>query len=200
LHLDNAYKHVDPRHLAVLQGLDAHQVPHSKRTLIEHLAGTHDLLRQWGNDDAVCCAGLFHSVYGTRVFAAQCADFSRRDEIRAVIGERAEALAYLFCVADRDTFFAAGRSSRPVIRDAVNQVDVPVTLQTLSALLEIEAANLVEHMPRRGGSTLRAMRWYRQAFADCRKLISAAAAAAMNDSLDRFNGEVKSQSASVSAG
>jgi hypothetical protein len=153
----------------------------------------YDLLREWGNDDAVCCAGLFHSVYGTRVFAAQCADFSRRDEIREVIGERAEALAYLFCVADRDTFFAAARSSRPVVRDAVSQVDVPVTLQILSALLEIEAANLVEHMPHRGGSTLRAMRWYRQAFADCRNLISAAAAAAVNDSLDRFNGEVETQ-------
>jgi len=195
LHLDNAYTHVDPRHLAVLQGLDAHQIPHSRRTLIEHLAGTHNLLREWGNDDAVCCAGLFHSVYGTRVFAAQCADFSKRDEICAVIGERAEALAYLFCVADRDTFFAAARSTRPVIRDAVNQMDVPVTRQVLSPLLEIEAANLVEHMPHRGGSTLRAMRWYRQAFADCRKLISAAAAAAMNDSLDRYNGEVKKQSA-----
>jgi hypothetical protein len=195
LPLDTAYKHVDPRHLALLQRLDAHRVPHSKRTLIEHLVGTHDLLREWGNDDAVCCAGLFHSIYGTRVFAAQCADFSSRDEIRAVIGDQAEALAYLFCVADRDAFFAAARSSRPVIRDAVNQPDVPVTRQALSALLEVEAANLVEHMPHRGRSTLRAMRWYREAFADCRSLISAAAAAAMNESLDRFNGEVERQSA-----
>ncbi len=196
MQLDNAYKHVDPRHLALLQGLDAHRVPHSKRTLIEHLVGTHELLRKWGDEEAVRCAGLFHSIYGTRVFAAQCADFSSRDEIRAVIGERAEALAYLFCVADRDTFFAAARSNRPVIRDAMNQADMPITRQALSALLEIEAANLVEHMPHRGRSTLRAMRWYREAFADCRSLISAAAAAAMNESLDRYSGEAETRSVS----
>ena len=34
----------------------------------EHLTGVQSVLRQWGAEEAVCDAGLFHSIYGTEGF------------------------------------------------------------------------------------------------------------------------------------
>ncbi len=36
-----------------------------------HLRGVQAVLRSWGSDEAVCDAGLFHSVYGTEGFQVQ---------------------------------------------------------------------------------------------------------------------------------
>lgn len=187
--MDEFYQQLDAPVAGLLRDLGAHLVPHSRRTLAEHLVGTYDLLQRWGNDDAVCLAGLCHSIYGTRVFNIQCADFSSRKMIQGVIGPRAEELAYLFCVADRDGFFAAARSERPVIHDAVSDTDVRIDRGTLASLLEIEAANIVEHLPRRGRSTRRDMRWYKNAFRACSTLISASALAAIEASLDSHTSE-----------
>ena len=41
------------------------QVPHVAKTLFEHLQGTYELLREWGNPPDVCHAGLCHALYGT---------------------------------------------------------------------------------------------------------------------------------------
>lgn len=184
------YRGIEPRLARLLRGLDADRIPHSKRSLAEHLVGTHHLLRSWGNDDAVCRAGLFHSIYGTRVFDFPCANFDGRGMVRNVIGARAESLAYLFCVADRDSFFGAARSTPHVIRDAVGNTDRTVTHRELASLLEIEAANIVEHLPRRSRETRREMRRYRSAFAHCRKFLSPDAAAAVIDALDTYTAAV----------
>ena len=45
-------------------------------------------------------AGLFHSIYGTAVFHHQT---MIEDVIQSVIGEKAEHLAYLFCILGRET-------------------------------------------------------------------------------------------------
>lgn len=177
---------IDPRLAGLLQNLNAHRVPHSRRSLAEHLVGTYDLLRRWGNDEAVCRAGLFHSIYGTRVFEFQCADFASRKMVRDIIGTPAESLAYLFCIADRDSFFSGTRKTPHVIRDAVGNSDLTVTRGELASLLEIEAANLVEQLPRRSRETRRDMRRYRNAFAVCRGFVSRQAADAVADALDVY--------------
>ncbi len=92
---------MNARHMALLEQLGAHVTSHSRRTLLDHLQGTHDLLAQWGNEPEICIAGLFHSVYGTYAFNKRSADMSMRDEIRDVIGTQAERMVYLFCVTDR---------------------------------------------------------------------------------------------------
>lgn len=183
---------VEPRLAGLLQSLDAHRVLHSKRTLAEHLVGTYELLRSWGNDEVVCRAGLFHSIYGTRVFKIRCADFSSRKMVRDVIGAPAEFLAYLFCIADRDSFFSGARTTPHVIRDAVGNTDLAVTRRVLASLLEIEAANIVEHLPRRGRETRRNMRWFRNAFAGCRGFISPDAADAIARALETCTADVQS--------
>ena len=71
----------------------------------EHLRGVEAVVRSWVPDDeALCLAGLFHSIYGTEGFQGFCLPFSERPKIRKIIGERAERLAWLFCCVDRASF------------------------------------------------------------------------------------------------
>ncbi len=114
---------------AFLISLDANKTPHSGRTLYEHLKGVHDLLRDWDNEDHVCLAGLFHSIYGTNTFKHQ--SMSDRGALIRMIGVRAELLVHYFATKDRPFF------------NSIEDKDVRRNL------LEIEAANLLEQ----GGNT-----------------------------------------------
>ena len=99
---------MEPREFLAAIGTDA--VPHGSRiapdgassgTFLDHLTGTEDQLRAWGCDEAICCAGLFHSVFGTEGFQGFTLPLSERAAVRDVIGARAEHVAYLNCVMDR---------------------------------------------------------------------------------------------------
>ena len=57
---------IDQNHLDLLLELNTDDSQHSGGALIDHLRGTHDFLHEWGNEQAVCLAGLFHSIYGTQ--------------------------------------------------------------------------------------------------------------------------------------
>lgn len=67
----------------------------------DHLKGVQSVLRAWGADEAIATAGLFHSIYGTEGFQGYKLPFSRRPDIRKLIGSKAERLAWIFCVVDR---------------------------------------------------------------------------------------------------
>ena len=170
---------MNPRHVALLEELDAHVTSHSRRTLLAHLQGTHDLLKEWGNEPDVCVAGLFHSVYGTYVFDKQCADLSKREQIRDVIGPDAERLVHLFCVTDRRCFYEHLGESRFYLRDIVDDCDLELDQDTLAALIEIEVANILEQIPRRSRKKARyAAEWYGDAFSRSRDTLSPLAARA----------------------
>lgn len=121
------------------------RVGHSGRTLYDHLLGTYRLLRQWGAPDDVCFAGLFHSVYGTNAFkhcSMDAGNSNHRGALRAIIGQRAERLAYLFCTCDRPR---ALLDAYEQFRHTGAQMVIPGCLaEELKDLLEIEAANLLE--------------------------------------------------------
>lgn len=173
---------MNPRHIALLESLDAHVTSHSRGTLLEHLKGTHDLLAAWGNEPDVCVAGLFHSIYGTYVFDKQSADLGMRDTIRAGIGADAERLVHLFCVTDRRRFYDHLGEARPVLRDIVEDSHIPVDRDTLAALIEIEAANVVDQVPRRSRKkALAAASFYGPAFARSVDYISRGAARAAEE-------------------
>jgi hypothetical protein len=123
-----------------------HAGSHTGRSLLSHLRGTQALLRSWGNPPSVCLGGLFHSVYGTQSYI-QSISYSRRQSIRQIIGPRAELLAYLFCIADRRTFFDESIKSRPSVHDRLTRRTIPVSPKVMRALAEIEAANYVEFLP-----------------------------------------------------
>jgi hypothetical protein len=121
-------------------------VAHSQRgDLFTHLCKTHDLLESWGNPPSVCLAGLFHSIYGTWHVSHRAVPFDRRDTVRVLIGEEAEALAYIFCVAERPKDFLECLDRRDVeIKDHQAGEMMALSRQTLDRLLEIEAANILE--------------------------------------------------------
>ncbi len=139
---------VESRHLDLLRAFGAARREHSGRFLLDHLVGTHAILREWQAPDEVCLAGLFHSVYGTEIYEVQSADLGERGRVAAAIGARAEELAYLFCVTAREGLFEAVGQSEPVLYDRVHDAPLPVSHATLGALLEIEAANTLEQAQR----------------------------------------------------
>ena len=82
----------------------ANGVEHSDKTYLAHAAGVYRDLQRWECDEDLCRAGLFHSIYGTEPFHWFRLPLNRRDEVRDLIGVRAERLAYLNCAMTRETF------------------------------------------------------------------------------------------------
>ena len=132
---------------AFLQEQGANRTRHSGRTLYKHLVGTHDLLREWGCDEDVCVAGLYHSIYGTQRFRHSSWPLGHRDTIRSLIGRGSEYLVYLFCVINRPKVLVNGKQEDDgslVTHDFHTKRNIWISRYTLKDLREIEAANLLE--------------------------------------------------------
>lgn len=140
---DKAWEKIRSGFCTQLVALDAHQCPHSGRTLIQHLVGTFDLLRSWKSPVHVCAAGMFHSIYGTNAFKASMLVVEDRDRVRTVIGENAERLVFLFCVAQRPRAFIECVDDLKII-DRFTGREHAVSARELQNLLSIECANLIE--------------------------------------------------------
>ncbi len=110
---------------------------------LAHLGGVRSLLHEWGARPQLCDAGLFHSVYGTEYFDAGITGVSR-DEVRAVIGDEAEAVAWLWCTVRRDTIDAV--TCTAVDRFSGEPIDV--TAQQVVDLAELWVADMVEQVER----------------------------------------------------
>ncbi len=111
------------------------------RDLYDHLAATHDLLRDWGSSDRVCFAGLFHTVYNF----PQRINLSERPTVKALIGRDAEYLVYLLSVIDRPRVFLDGEAMfLRHLWDRHNCQTLTVPPQVRNELAEIEAASLLE--------------------------------------------------------
>ena len=122
--------------------------PHTGRSLRDHLIGTFELLKAWGNDHDVCFAGLFHSIYGTEVYIHRSAELGDRDTIRRAIGDHAEELAYLFCACDRRSMLSnVDRADAFMLQDRFTNQEVCLDRGTLAALVEIAFANELEQLP-----------------------------------------------------
>jgi len=87
-----------------IRAVGADDVEHSQRTYLAHAIGVHNDMKRWGCDDELCRAGMFHSIYGTELFQRFTLPLERRDDVRELIGERAEWFAYLNCAMDREQF------------------------------------------------------------------------------------------------
>ena len=72
------------------------------RSLLHHLVGVSLMLSEGEASDALCIAGLFHSIYGTSVFRPKMISMDDRDKIKALIGIEAENLVYQFCILPKD--------------------------------------------------------------------------------------------------
>ena len=72
------------------------------RSLLHHLVGVSLILSERECSDALCIAGLFHSIYGTSVFRPKMISMDDRDKIKSLIGVEAENLVYQFCILPKD--------------------------------------------------------------------------------------------------
>jgi hypothetical protein len=133
-----------------LNGLSTERVAHTEGTLLGHLIKVYRDLRTWGCDEPICRAGMFHSIYGTEKFQKFTLPLSRRDEVRQLIGERAERLAFVNCVMDRASFDrAAEQSAGPYrILDRLTQSQIELSDDDFEDLCRVHLCDWLEQVPR----------------------------------------------------
>src|SRR5207244_2745864 len=116
---------------------------------LAHAIGVYRDLEAWGCDADICRAGMFHSIYGTERFQLFTLPLDRRPDLQALIGDRAERLAYLHCAMDR-TFFDQNlkRENSCRFRDRFANVELELTPQDYHDLCVIQLCDWLEQVPR----------------------------------------------------
>lgn len=133
-----------------LLGLGIKDMPHTGKTYLGHLVAVHRLMEDHGCARDACRAALFHSIYGTEEFQRFQLPLERREEIRALIGERAERLAYLNCAMDRASFDRALALTAPPypMRDRFTGIEVLLTQEDFDDLCRVHLYDWLEQVPR----------------------------------------------------
>lgn len=132
-----------------LLGLGTNDVAHTGKGFLAHLIGVYKDLESWGCERDVCRAGLFHSIYGTERFQKFCLPIERRAEVRELIGERAERLAYLNCAMDRAPFDAGAVNGNSThYRDRLTGEEQELSQQDYDDLCTIHVCDWLEQVPR----------------------------------------------------
>ena len=143
---DPLYKHMT----AFLLGQGIEEMEHTGKTYLGHLIAVHRMMEEQACSTDACRAGLFHSIYGTEAFQRFQLPVARRHEVRDLIGERAERLAYLNCAMDRASFDAAlqrGRPPYPVL-DRLTGEEVPLDTEDFDDLCRVHLYDWLEQAPR----------------------------------------------------
>ena len=128
----------------------AHAMEHSGRSFLEHLLGTWRILTRWKMPAAVCRAGLLHSAYSTVYYPYGLYSLRQRGQVRALIGQRAEALVFHFCSMKRDEIWPMMYRRQQTLTPMFYRSRHPghdrvrLTRQTAGRLLLIECANIAE--------------------------------------------------------
>ena len=133
-----------------LVALGIEHVPHTKKTYLGHLVAVYHLMQEHGCSEDACRAGMFHSLYDTERFQGFKLPLERRAEIRELIGERAERLAYLNCAMYRPSFDAALEQEQPPYRftDRITGEAVVLDQADFDDLCRIHLYDWLEQVPR----------------------------------------------------
>jgi hypothetical protein len=93
---------------------------------------------------------MFHSIYGTERFRGFTLPLARRNEVRALIGERAEHLAYLNCAMDRASFDRALEHTGEPYRivDRITGEEVALSRRDFDDLCGVHLFDWLEQVPR----------------------------------------------------
>ena len=99
-----------------------------------------------GCTEELCRAGMFHSIYGTELFQRFKLPLERRTDVHALIGERAERLAYLNCAMDRASLDRAlEQGSEPYcILDRLTGQEVSLTRADFDDLCRVHLYDWLE--------------------------------------------------------
>jgi len=143
-----------------LVSLGTETVPHTGTYFLSHLIGVYRDLKEWGCPEHLYIAGLFHSIYGTEAFQRFSLPVDKRDEVRALIGERAERLTYINCALTReslDASLAAGGPAR--LWDRFLDAPLEVTDEEFTELITMHLCDRLEQVERSGTWHLRRPAW-----------------------------------------
>jgi len=133
-----------------LVGMGVAEIPHTNKSYLGHLIAVYRYLESQGSGTDVCRAGMFHSIYGTELFQGFTLPLERRGEVRALIGERAERLAYLNCAMDRASFDKAVELDTEPYRftDRITGEEVAVTRDDFNGLCQVHLFDFLEQVAR----------------------------------------------------
>lgn len=81
--------------------MGAADIGHTEKTYLAHNISVYNDMKTWGCSEEMCRAGLFHSIYGTQGFQGFTLPLERQDELRELIGDHAEKIAFLNCFMNR---------------------------------------------------------------------------------------------------
>lgn len=140
----------------------AETVDHPGGTLYAHLGRVHDRLGALGHDTDVQLAGLAHAAYGTDGFDLVLLSVADRAVLRELVGERAEALVYLYGACDRSRSWQALPQTRQVWDrfTGVCRDLAPEQMRPFTDLTIVNELDVVERDPgiaERHGGRLRAL-------------------------------------------
>jgi hypothetical protein len=143
-------KHESKRLTDFLVGMGVEKIDHTGKNYLSHLIGVYKLMQSKGCTEEICRAGMFHSVYGTERFQGFTLPLERRPEVVALIGERAERLAYMNCAMDRASFDRAfAQEAGPYrVLDRITKQEVEMSLEDLEDLGRIHFYDFMEQLPR----------------------------------------------------
>jgi len=136
-----------------LRSLGTDEIDHTGHDFLTHLRAVHDLLAGHDSGDELAAAGLFHSIYGTEKFQDFCLPLDQRQQVRDLIGERAERIAWLNCIMDRSTFDAAVSAALAgehhlAICDRDGSPPIAVTVEQLRDLAAVHLFDWLEQAER----------------------------------------------------
>jgi Domain of unknown function (DUF6817) len=153
------------RHVEFLAALGINDVPHTQKTYMAHLTSVYRYMKTLGCTEELCQAGLFHSVYGTERFQGFTLPLERRGEVRDLIGERAERLAYLNCAMDRASLDREVERGTPPfrIKDRLTGKEVELNEADFDDLCRVHLYDLLEQITRLGEWDYRRLGYRRMA-------------------------------------
>lgn len=130
--------------------LGVEQIGHSEKSYLAHLIGVYQDMKAHGCSEELARAGMFHSIYGTQMFQGFKLPLEERPTVRAMIGERAERLAYCNCAMDRPSFDRAieQRSGPYRILDRITQQSIELSAEDFDDLCKIHLYDWLEQVPR----------------------------------------------------
>jgi len=136
-----------------LYSLGTAEIDHTGHDFLTHLRAVHDLLAERDSGGELAAAGLFHSIYGTEKFQDFCLPLDQRRQVRELIGERAERIAWLNCIMDRSTFDTAVSAaldgeSELAISDRDGDPPIAVTRDQLRDLATVHLFDWLEQVER----------------------------------------------------
>ena len=132
------------------RGIGAADLRHTHKTYLAHGISVYTDLKKWGCDEELCRVGMFHSIYGTEKFQAFTLPLQRREEIQALIGERAERLSYLNCAVLRTSIDPNLQNADGpfVIEDRIAGESVELSRQDFDDLVRVHLCDWLEQVPR----------------------------------------------------